>query len=404
MDDVFRFGFIGWRGADSVLRALQTLEAEKKIRLTCAADETNTLEPEVGRHLASRGVKVYDDAHHLFEKEHDLHALIIAGGVPSHARLTATALARGLFVYLCPPPVPLIQQLTDLIALDSRQKVAVGFHQIHLPQIQQLKKWVVDGGLGAPWSIRVSASEPRFALYYEEYPWAGKMLLNKEAVFDGPLTNGFSGLLHAVMYLGASEMDETTVPNEVEGEFYRAMPIESYDMASVRGKLASGNSFHFIGSHATRDVMPFRIEISGPKGAAWYQEGVGSAENDCGLLGELRGKTDSAVDSLKMFVELMEGKRRQPAVRLEDVRGFLLATNGGMMGSGGVHSIPPEFLREYHEGHQFGYEVPDMASLMKRALGESKLFAEMNIPWGRKGVGVSVRSLRSLSLKDYISH
>src|SRR5437868_1874320 len=98
--DGLRCGFIGWRGADAVLRAIQTLEAQGRIQLVCAADVSNAIEPEVGKHLQSRGVRVYGDPQEMFEHEHDFQALILADGIPSHSGLTAAALARGLFVYL----------------------------------------------------------------------------------------------------------------------------------------------------------------------------------------------------------------------------------------------------------------------------------------------------------------
>lgn len=387
-----------------MLQAIQSLEAQGLIQLVCAADDSNAMEPGIGRHLSARGVRVYDDFQHLFEHEHDFHALIIADGIPSHARLTATALARGLFVYLCQPPVPLIQQLNDLIALDSRQKVGVGFDQIHLSQIRQLKTWTAEGRLGALNAIRVKVSKPRFAFYYEEFPWVGKMILNKEPVLDGPATHEYAGLLHAIMYLGGATMEEYTVPTEVEGEFYRVMPIESYDLCGIRGNLASGTAFHFIGSRASKTVVPFRIELVGDRGKAWYQEGAATAENDCGLKASVFGNSDPAVESLKQFIDFVKGRCLRPAVRLEDVRGYLLASNGGLMGSGGIHSVPSEHWKEYREGQQFAYEVIDLPALMERSIKEGKLFAELNIPWARKGTGVSVRSLRSLSLKDYISH
>ncbi len=400
-----RFGLIGVGGIGAThIRALQALENEGLVQLVCVADPFAERMPEVKARFDSKGVRWHLDFQKLIETETELDAVSIATPIPLHARMTAAALARGLFVYLEKPPVPLIQQLNDLVALDTRRKVVVGFQMVSSVPIIQLKRWKVEGALGGIESIRVTACWPRYDGYYNRAPWSGRMLLDGEPVFDGPATNALAHLLHNIMYLAGKGMDDFDVPVEVEGEFYRARPIESYDVLSMRGLLESGVEFHYSVNHATEAMTAFRIEVIGSKGRAWVSNNGEEMGNTCGLTSPAAPYPDSFLESYRQFIRFASGERARAVTSLEDTRGYVLATNGALMASGGIHNIDPKYWRVHGEGENRGYDVAELPKYVQRSVEEGKLFSEINVPWARKGHAVLVRSLRSIQLKDYISH
>jgi predicted dehydrogenase len=237
-------GLIGVGGFGATqLKALRQLETEGLVRLECVADPETERLAETRQKLQSSDVRWYRDYQSLLKQESELDALAIAAPIHLHFEITAAAIARDLFVYLEKPPAPLIQQLDELIALDLRKRVVVGFQLVNSSAVQQAKLWRTQGMLGEIESIRVHGCSPRSLDYYARAPWAGKMVFEGKPVFDGPATNALSHWLHNVMYLSAERMGEFDMPITVEAELYRAKPIESYDTICLRGRLASGGTF-----------------------------------------------------------------------------------------------------------------------------------------------------------------
>ena len=177
-------GLIGVGGfGASHLKVLQQLEAEGLVRLLCVADPDGERLVETRRRLESSSVRWHLDYQSLLEQETELAAVTIAAPIHLHFEITAAAIARGLFVYLEKPPVPLIQQLKELIALDVRKWVAVGFQLVNSSAVQQLKLWRMQGALGEIESIRVHGCSPRSPDYYARTPWAGKMIIRRQTGF-----------------------------------------------------------------------------------------------------------------------------------------------------------------------------------------------------------------------------
>jgi predicted dehydrogenase len=403
MNQPLRCGLIGGGGiGDRHLKAFEALEREGLAKLVCVADPAVERLAAIKLALEKRGVHWYANYQQMLE-ESDLNAVSIATPIPMHSRMAAAVLARGRFVYLEKPPVPLIQQLIDLTALDHRQKVSVGFQLISSSQIRQLKKWKVEGALGTIQRIFVSASVPKTTAYYQRADWAGKMMLNEEPVFDGPATNGLSHLLHSVMYLAGEGFEEFDLPVEVEGELYRARPLESYDVACMRGRTTTDVSFCLALTHAA-EASPFHLEIIGSKGRAWVSKKGEEVGNDCGLTSPLPPYSDAFFISCREFVEFAKGNRSRAVTRLVDTRGYMLLSNGILISSGGIHSIDPQYLRTVGQGGEERYVVEGLAELIRRSTSEGKLFSEMDVPWARRGNVISVRSLRSVRLQDYMSH
>lgn len=404
MAERLRIGLIGVGGIGARhLEVIELLQTEGLVELCCVADPFVERLANMKTVLEARGVRWYSDFERLMEQESELDAMVIATPVPLHARMTAAALARGMFVYLEKPPVPLIQQLNDLVSLDTRRKVAVGFQMVSHVGARQLKRWATDGSLGEIRQVRASAVWPRATSYYNRASWAGKLLLNDEPVFDGPATNALAHLLHNLMYFAGKDVDSFDVPVELQGELYRARPIESYDLACIRGRFESGVTFSFAVSHASHVPAPYRLEIVGTKGKAWIADDGNEVGNDCGLKNPVGPFPDCFTDSHREFVDFAAGRRPRAVTSLEDTRGYVLTTNGAMVSSAGIHSLDPQHWKTHGEGSELIYEIPNLGEIIRLSAQEAKLFSEMNLPWARKAHAVLVHNLRSINLKDYIS-
>jgi predicted dehydrogenase len=382
-----KVGLIGVGGfGESHLRALGQLEAEGFARLVCVADPADAPLADTRRTLESRGVRWHSDYGSLLEREPGLDALAIAAPIHLHMEMAAAAIARNLFVYLEKPPVPLIQQLHELLALDAHKKVAVGFQLVNSERVQQLKLWLTQGALGEIRGLRVYGSSPRSNEYYARAPWAGKMIYDGKPVFDGPATNALSHWLHNIMYLAGGQMDEFGVPVDVEAELYRVRPIESYDLICMRGHMESGASFHYAVTHAAEKAIPCKLEVVGSKGRAWIAENGRVFGNDLGLSESARPSADPFLESWRQFVRFARAEQPRVATRLEDTRGYVLATNAALASSGGIHDVG---------------QTQNLGKLVEHSVRDGKLFSQMKVRGSRSGRPIETRHLASLKIEKY---
>jgi predicted dehydrogenase len=372
-----KVGLIGVGGfGETHLRTLQRLETEGLVQLVCVSDPRYETLADTRRALESRGIRWHAHYRRLLERESEIEVVSIAAPIHLHMEITRAAIARGLFVYLEKPPVPSLQQLNELISLDARKQVAVGFQLLHSHPVQQLKLWRTQAALGDIRSIRVHGCVPRTPAYYARAPWAGRMVLDGLPVFDGPATNALSHWLHNIMYLAGEQMDTFAVPTQVEAELYRIKPIDSYDTICMRGRFASDVRFYYAVTHATQELVRCRLEIAGTKGRAWIIENGSVAENNLGLPESINPCADPFEESWRQFVRFTRGERA-PMTTLENTRGYILATNAALESSGGIHRCdwtPPEMTEKQNR-------TDKLARLIEHSVREGRLFSEMNVPW-----------------------
>ncbi len=383
------------------LAAIQQMEREGSVCLAAAADPVLARLPDLRAELEGRGVRIYLDHAEMLRSEPDLDVVVIAAPIPFHLEMTLACLEKGVFVYLEKPPVPLIQQWEMLCAADKQRRVGVGFQMIVSRWVEAIKQAVVAGKLGELREIRIGACWPRLDPYYKRNGAAGKMSVGGKPVFDGPATNAMAHLIHNAMFLASSQTGGYAVPLEIAAELYRARPIESYDVACLRGRLDSGVTFTAALAHATEEALPFLFEVRGSDGWVRVSDDGGRFESSfpCEIGGaetaeELIEKTH------RQFLAFVRGEAAGPATSLLDTRGYLLATNGALLSSGGIHSIDPPYTRTYPPGEGTGYDVPGLREAVMESVKTGALFSELGVPWSVKTPPISVKDLRRLELPD----
>jgi predicted dehydrogenase len=404
-----RFGLVGAGGVGAYhLNAIRALADEKLAEVVAIADPTVDRLAKEKAEAESKGIRWYLDYRDMLAKETSLDAVTIATPIPFHLEMAHACIKRGLFVNLEKPPVPLIQQLESLIAADTRQRVAVGFQIIVSRAVQELKNRITSGKIGDIRDIRACGCWPRMDSYYNRASWSGKMTLRGEPVFDGPATNALAHLVHNIMFLASPNPDEFDAPVGVRGEFYRARPIESYDAVCMGGKFRSGVNFSAAFTHATKESLPWKIEVHGSKGSALVS-------NDGALFEHANEKIECPESTLELlkktyrqFVAFARGEQPRVSTHLRDTRGYVLATNGALLSSGGIHDIAGEWIRTYKNGDDTGFDVVGLHEAVTNCFRTGSLFSELGLPWAATSQKVSLENFTTLEFpvvkKKRVSH
>ena len=393
MTNPIRFGLIGCGGIGAYHRAaIEAHEAAGTARLVAVADPWAERLATQKTELESRGVRWHLDYRDMLRTETDLDAAVIATPIPFHYDMALACIERGLTVHLEKPPVPAMPQFESLVAWDAKQSVSVGFQMIGAHSTQLLKQLIADGKLGQLKTIRAGGCWPRLDNYYSRAIWAGKMELDGAPVFDGPATNAFAHLIHNIMYFAGAGRDEFAAPVEVEGEVYRARPIESYDTACMRGRFASGIEFAVAVTHATETPLPFLIEARGTEGWARLSQDGAVLESSVGVSCEHPQGTQELLNiNYDNFIGVAQARRDRVLTggpdrfltRLADTRGYVSATNAMLHSSGGIHDIDASAVRQYVQDGSGGYDVLNLWSAVEETLASGRLFHEQDLPWAK---------------------
>jgi predicted dehydrogenase len=396
-----RYALIGSTGIGGYhLAALRQMATGGLIKLTAVVDPALAQLSDLRNAITLEGTRVYFDYREMLRSESALDVVVISVPIPLHLEMTLACLEHGVFIYLEKPPVPLIQQLDTMIVADKRGRVGVGFQMINASWVQIVKESLTQGKLGRLLNISIGACWPRLDHYYERNTSAGKMSVRGEPVFDGPATNALAHLIHNAMYFAGARADEFDVPVEIKGELYRARPIESYDIACLRGTFRSGVSFNAALAHATEHPLPYGVEVRGTEGWARVSRDGDFFESSFTEPIECRESTATLVDKThRRFLDFARGKEARFSSSLMDTRGYLLATNGMLLSSCGIHTLDERYVRRYKREEEIGYDVEGLHEAVKTSFQTGKLFSELGLPWAVKTSPVSVEKLKTVLLQ-----
>jgi predicted dehydrogenase len=400
MSRPLRYALIGATGIGGYhLTALKDLAAEGSIRLAAVTDPAIAHLAGLRSDITATGARAFLDYREMLRSDLNLDVVVIAVPIPLHLEMTLACLELDVFIYLEKPPVPLIQQLDVMIAADRKERVGVGFQMITAEWVQRMKQSLVQGKIGQLRDIRIGACWPRLDNYYGRNASAGKMSVRGEPVFDGPATNALAHLIHNAMYLAGADEHTFAAPVEIKGELYRARPIESYDIACLRGKFRSGVAFSAALAHATEHPLPYGMEVRGTDGWARVTHDGNVFESSFSDPIDCPETTETLVDKThRIFLEFARGERPRPSTSLVDTRGYVLATNGMLLSSGGIHTIHESCIQPYKREEEMGYDVPGLREAVQTSFQTGRLLSELGLPWSIKTSPVSVENLDTLSL------
>lgn len=399
-----RLAQIGVGGyGQSHLNTIQPFIDSGDVQLVCVADPAVNRLKEKKAEFEAQGIQWYTDYPQMLEENKGkLDIVNIATPIPLHFDMAKRALQSGAYVHLEKPPVPTIGQLDDLIALDKENKVNVAFQQVSNPIIMQARRWVEAGLFGKVISVSVTACWPRLSHYYGRASWPGKMVWNDLYVFDGPATNANSHWVNNIMFI-LGKGNDYAVPDRIVGEFYRARRIESYDTCSIGGTLPGGTEFTINFTHAGSARIGNDLHLIGEKGTITINEADQSIHNSLGLEidEDLFEKKHPAQNNYRQFIAYIRGEVAKQACTLENTRGYVATTIGGLISSGQIHDIPDELISTYQTDEDEGYEVEGIADAIRQASFKPALFSQLAPKWGKAGKPIAVKDIAQYDLRKF---
>jgi len=356
---------------------------------------------EKGYHLCvERKIDVFEDVKGLLEAVRSkAKAVFIFTGIDSHYQYARQCLENGFEVFLEKPPVPTIQQIDDLIALESQtgRRVAVLFQYLYSGIVRTLKRRIVSGEFGQVRRVRSLAAWQRPDAYFRRNHWCGTVrTFGGEWVLDGTLNNPQAHVLSNSLYLAGPEADQMAYPLVVEAELYRVHEIESEDTSSMR--IVCENGCVLIHNTTLCSTSEVRSEtvVECERATITYRN-FNQAQivfKDGRQTEFLEEAEDPRMGMLKDVAACFENGRAYK-VPLVLCRPFTLCVNGAFDSSGQPADIDPDHVvRSRHNGMPITL-IKDIVPIMQRAHASSQLLSEIQVPWARRG--------RPIVMKEYSS-
>jgi predicted dehydrogenase len=223
-------------------------------RLVGVVDPSAARSPRLPE-VRDRGIPVHADLSSLYATT-AVDLTLICTPIHLHASQSCTALAHRSNVLCEKPLAATADDALRVLAAERRQAglfVSIGFQWSFSRAIQELKRDVMAGELGAARRLRTVVMFPRDENYYRRNAWAGRVTTEwGEQVFDSPLNNATAHYLHNMLYVLGATRETSAQPAWVEAELYRANDIESYDTAALRARMPGigGAEVLFYTTHA----------------------------------------------------------------------------------------------------------------------------------------------------------
>jgi predicted dehydrogenase len=381
--EAVRIGLTGVTGYGAVhVDAAAALAREGLVEVAAYADTNPT--PPGADVLQSLGARQYSNLESMLDSEPELDLVCIATPIPFHFEMAQAVLSRGLHAFLEKPPVVRIQDLTRLIELEEAHGCfcAVGFNDMARPGIINLKHRLCEGALGRVRAIHAHSRWRRNAAYYGRSAWAGTATLNGAYVLDGPMNNSCAHALNTVAYLAGAEPYEFATPEWVQGELYRAAPIEGEDIDCLRARMDSGVDvcIHLTQAAAANHQRTYRV--IGEKGVVEFQD-----RGPIDLAGEHIAHAEDEPPTttlLRRLVDVVRGSDEPLLMPLAETRGFVLLSNGAYESAGTIAPVPPEFVEETDGPDGKAWHVRHLDDVMLEAATTGRLLSECDLPWARK--------------------
>jgi predicted dehydrogenase len=340
---MIKLGFIGIGGYGKVqLEGFRPFHQSGRIAIRALADSSYAALADAGL----EGADLFTDYQEMLDSV-DLDAVVISAPIPLHLELALEAIDRGLFVLLEKPPVPLLSQLRQLIAADSRRRVMVGFQHLYTPLLRRAKAAVTSGEIGRLNSIRAAGIWPRGSAYYLRSRWAGQLFHEGRPTLDGPCTNAMAHYLNSLLYLGGDAPGTYADPARLEAQLFRARPLASYDLAGIWGELSTGCDFSLALSHASTEPLPVRIRLEGTEGSL---ELIANATQLRDPQGRVLEGGDGRPELRQAFLEFVEGNSAINLTRPADMMPYVLTTNLMFQSAGGIQDLDPALV-SLHRPH-----------------------------------------------------
>jgi len=394
-----RFVVIGLGGYGLVhIDAIRWLAGQGSARLTgvVALEMDRKLHPDMVRTLQSENVALYDDIDQFMETGvNDADVLTVPIGIHLHVPISVNAMKAGLDVYCEKPVAATVQEVHTLIEAQRQtgRLVAIGFQHLYSHSIQELKKRICGGKLGAVKRITLRCGWPRSQQYYSRNEWAGRLRKDDHWILDSPANNANAHYVLNTLYLCSRDSGRAAMPRTVRAELYRANRIESPDTVQLQFTTGEGAEGHIILSHANRrENGPF-MHIVCEKGRAYWQTDDGKTliRYDDGTTEEFSNTADERwrYNGFKDMIAAVREKR--PPLCTPDVAlPQTVAINAMHESCPKVNQISQEYITESEDWEMFPPDtrglfrkIQDLDEYVRVAIAEGEMFSALGVPWAK---------------------
>ena len=384
-----KLAIIGVGGyGDYCLGLLERFVDPESYQLVAAIDPFYEKVPRYAQ-LTAQGVPMYRTPEDFFAVDRaDL--VLIASPIHLHKQQCLLALKHGAHVLCEKPLAPILQDALDIreAVAASGRKLGVGFQMSFCDPIQNLKRDIQSGLLGAPKSLRTYVSWQRYDSYYNS-PWRGHIRdAQGNWVLDSILTNATAHYLHNTCFVLGDRFDTAAMPEHLTVELYNGKGIETFDTAFVSGKFASGGDFFLSVTHSgDRDVDPILqytfenavVTASGNDDSAEIIATFadGSSKNYGAALGEYH-----VAQKLRTMIAVAADPTLDVPCTPDTVLPHLTMCNA-IFDQAGVHPLPADRMEHVSEPEP-GLFMRGLADDAWTCFQTSKLPSELGFDWAKQ--------------------
>ena len=387
-------GLSGYAG--KYIRFMEALGSESLQSLAAVVDPYASKAPQY-QQMLQLGIPVFDTLADCFQHvKADL--VIISSPIACHKAQILESIAHGACVLCEKPLVPLWQDAVDLANIlgDDLRKLGVGFQWSFSKCMQQLKHRILTGEFGKPLLLKTHISWQRLNSYYTHSSWHGRVRGDaQEWILDSILTNATAHYLHNIFFLLGETMTTSALPVEIQGNVYRAKPIESYDTCFLKGSFANGASFFFTASHgADRNSDP-QFEYVFEKAVISFNENrspfvyLRHPDGHQEICGEPQSLLEEAEKLRWMMLTASDGSL--PACTLETIAPHLLVCNA-------IYDRMPvqQFPESMHilQADPPSLWIRGLSDAIEQCYVQAKLPDELGYSWASPSVSIDFRQVK----------
>ncbi len=361
-----------------------------------ALDVDRKARPELTGSLVEQGVKLYESTDEFFSSGDGAEVFTVPVGIHLHVPMSIRAMRSGLHVYCEKPVAGTVQEVDQLLAVQSEtgKTVAIGFQHLWGRSIQELKARIVDGRLGAVKRGTVICGWPRSRQYYARNEWAGKLRVGPHWILDSPANNAHAHYLMNALYLCGEQRDTAAIPESVRAELFHANPIEGPDTVQLKCELKNGAGIHLCFTHANAaptgpvlflDCAAGSVHWEGDNGKTVIRYRNGEVEELDNLTHD-KWRYDGFADLTRSIQE-----RREPICTPALARAQTLTINAMHESCPAIGEIPREEVQIIEDWEMFPPEtrgtfhrVRNLDEHLRAALERDLFLSELGIPWARE--------------------
>lgn len=339
------------------------------------------------RRLARLGVPVFPSFEAMMAAlAGEVDLVMLPTGIQWHAPMALAGLRAGAHVLVEKPAAATVQDVDAMISAQAEagRLVAVGFQELYVRAVRDIKRRVLGGELGPLRRIVVRGQWPRSSAYYARNGWAGRLRVDGAWVLDSPANNAFAHFLMMALFWAGPALGAAATVGELEAELYRAGPIGSFDTISARLRVERGVEILVHASHAGEEEFAPEITLSGDTGAiVWtyerdYRVWHGGREVETVKIPD---QLDTRLSVLDAVVDRIEGREvfvAEPGLVREHTR-----VVNALHEFFPIHTVDPRHLEVKRERGGTFHRIRGLDALIGRAVEEGRLFSEIGAPWAK---------------------